>query len=82
MAEISNINANISVSYADPTESAPNENTMLLEGTGQFNAVHSLTTEIITTHTNISTSHDYLAWSISTGEEVANKGGFRFIVLW
>ena len=49
---------------------------MLLEGTGQFNAVHSLTTEIITTHTNISTSHDYLAWSKSTGEEEDNKGGF------
>ena len=70
------------MSYAGPTESAPNDNTMQLEGTGQFNAVHSLTTEIITTHTNISTSHDNLAGSKSTGEEGDNKGGFRFIVLW
>ena len=70
------------MSYAGPTKSAQDENMMLLEGTGQFNAVHSLTTEIITTHTNISTSHDNLAGSKSTGEEGDNKGGFRFIALW
>ena len=60
-AEIFSTHSNISVSYADPTASAPKDNTMPSEGTGQFNAVHSLTTEIITTHTKFSTSHDYLA---------------------